>query len=182
MTTIKKNVKPAELGVPVEGIHQGVKRVVIKCVDRAGLGAISEAITKKNLNLKIRQPEPLRAVLTINGVDEEECGDSFVRSLYQTNIWLRDIRGWDRQGKDVPIVAVRFARMATSKHQKRVYLLVNGDARKVLNERGRVHVGFRSLRVVDNTPLLQCFKCLAFGHTSAKCGGALWILRWSAPH
>lgn len=59
--------------------------------------------------------------------------------------------------------------MATNKHQRRVYVLVNGDARKLMNEKGRVNVGFRSLRVVDNIALLQCYKCLAFGNTTARC-------------
>lgn len=36
MSTLKKRVKSAELGVAVQGVHQGVGKVIVKCRNKAG--------------------------------------------------------------------------------------------------------------------------------------------------
>ena len=101
-------------------------------------------------------------------MEEDECkGDLAQRMLIQ-NPELAMLIPEGGNLKDV-IKIVRFARMGANGGLRKVFVMVSACAREALNELGHVFIGYRRARVVDETPLLQCYKCLGFGHTSNNC-------------
>ena len=48
---------------------------------------------------------------------------------------------------------------------------VSPAARKVLLKRGKVYLRYAACPLADHVRVVQCFKCLAFGHFAADCKG-----------
>ena len=64
---------------------------------------------------------------------------------------------------------VRFVRRNRKDELYNVVLEVSPDVRVQLLQLGRVNVNHQRVNVSDFSSLVQCFKCLGFGHTQAKC-------------
>ena len=66
-------------------------------------------------------------------------------------------------------VRVRFVRRNRKDELFNCVLEVSPDVRVQLLELGRVSIDHQRVHVSDFSSLVQCFKCLGFGHTRAKC-------------
>lgn len=141
--------------------------MIVKCSDGENLCKLTEYLaTCKELN--VRKPEPLKAVITILGVEEEECKGDLIKSMMSQNPELTSLVPDGGNVKDY-IRVVRYARMGANARLWKVFIMVSANARVRLNELKQVYIGYKRVRVVDDTPLLQCFKCLGFGHLSMHC-------------
>jgi hypothetical protein len=170
MAKLKGKCQPGKLGIRVDSVRQGAGgRIVVQCRDKMSLDKLSKNIAETCSGINVSSPEPLRAIIALNGVEEGECNEGLLERILAQNPILDKLMDESGRMKEDCMKVVRCLRLASKKEQRRVLLSVNGEARKILNEIGHVYVGFRRIRVVDNTPLLQCFKCLGFGHTTKVC-------------
>lgn len=165
---LREAVKPEKTGIRLESMREGTGgRVIVKCADSRDLNKFTECLSKcKDLN--VRKPEPLKAVLTILGIDEEECQGDLMQRVLAQNPELSVLVPDGGRLQDA-VKVIRYERMGANARLRKAFVMVSARARECLNEMGCVYIGYRRARVVDETPLLQCYKCLGFGHTSGAC-------------
>lgn len=160
MKKLKKAVRPEATGIRMESMREGTSgRVIVKCVDVKDLGKLTECL---------KGCKELKAVLTMLGVDEDDCKVDLIERIIKQNPELTQVIPDGVDMKDVMKV-VRYGRMSVNAKLRKVFIMVSAGAREVFQDLGHVFVGFRRVRVVDDTPLLQCYKCLGFGHMSGNC-------------
>lgn len=166
---LKAAVKPAEIGVRIESIREGHgSKILLKCRDEISVQKIKERMRGECKEISIRSPEPLKAVIAINGVDEEECKEGLVGRMIAQNPGLASLTPEGSNESEI-IKVVRYAKMGVNKNTRRVFLMVNAEARKRLSELEYIYIGYKKVKVLDSTPLLQCYRCLGFNHMSKNC-------------
>lgn len=139
------------------------KKVVISCSTEENLETITKKIlTNQHLQAeKAKNKDPLvivRDVLTHN-TDED-----IVTAIKKQNGHLT---------KDIPEedykVNVKYRRRARNQHENHVILQVSPKVYQRLVSAGAVYIGLQKRTVKDQSPLIQCTKCLGFGHGKKLC-------------
>ncbi|KMQ86967.1 putative 50 kda protein in type i retrotransposable element r1dm [Lasius niger] len=93
-----------------------------------------------------------------SGVDKAQ----FVKDLVKQNL-----NGVDE--KDVRLVHWS---LAGGRKSSVAVIEVPPDIRRILLNQGRVYLEWFSCRVTDHLHILQCFRCLGFGHIAKSCSAA----------
>lgn len=161
---IRKTVEAKEGEVYVDRIRKAKnKKVVISCNTEENLEAITKTI-QANQHLqaeKAKNKDPLiiiRDVLTLN-TDE----DVVTAIKKQNNHLIKDIPEDDYR------VTVRYKRKARNQHENHVILQVSPKVYQRLVAAGAVYIGLQKRTVKDQSPLIQCTKCLGYGHGKRLC-------------
>lgn len=64
---------------------------------------------------------------------------------------------------------VRYRKRARNSQECHPVLEVTPEVWKTFINAGKIHIGFSRCLVEDQSPLVQCTKCLGYGHTTALC-------------
>lgn len=64
---------------------------------------------------------------------------------------------------------VRYRRKVRNPNENQVILEVSPKLWRRLTKTSRVYIDVQRIKVVDQTPLVQCTKCLAYGHGRKLC-------------
>ncbi|KAJ8729094.1 hypothetical protein PYW07_006790 [Mythimna separata] len=64
---------------------------------------------------------------------------------------------------------VRYRRRVRNPHECHVVLSVSPQGWQKLTDAGRVHVDLQRVQVLDQSPLVQCIRCLRYGHSRKAC-------------
>lgn len=107
-------------------------------------------------------PKVLKPRVKIFRVDTDE--DNIVNELMERNEWLA--------GSEIVVKKV-IKRKNANDEEYDVVLEVDQDSFEKLMSAGRVHLGWRTCRVVHHVHLTRCFKCCGYGHVAEKCTNKL---------
>ena len=141
----------------VQPVSNGKVRVEFDDVSQRDI-----ALTKLKSVTDVRA-EPARRsrpLVIVKGVSKDVSDDDVVGLIIQQNPGL---------GAKDDDVRRRFIRRNRKEHLFNIVLEVSPAVRVKLLQQERVNVDHQRLRVDDFSSLLQCYKCLGFGHTRAKC-------------
>lgn len=161
---IRRTVEAKEGEVYVDRIRKAKnKKVVISCNTEENLEAIKKRIqTNQHLQAeKAKNKDPLiiiRDVLTLN--TDEDVENAIKK---QNNHLIKDIPEEDYR------VTVKYKRRARNQHENHVILQVSPKVYQRLVAAGTVYIGLQKRAVKDQSPLIQCTKCLGFGHGKKLC-------------
>ena len=111
-------------------------------------------------NVKGEPARRSRPLVIVKGVSKDVSEDDVAGLIIQQNPDL---------GATEEDVRRRFVRRNRKDHLYNVVLEVSPDVRVKMLQQERVNVDHQRLRVDDFSSLLQCYKCLGFGHTRARC-------------
>lgn len=109
-------------------------------------------IVKENLKINPR--------LIVHGIPSDMSAAEIKEELIAQNLSMEP-------GKDFKVVYI-----FTPKHNKgftSCIIEVTPDIRRILIEESRVFLRFSACKVADHIRILQCFKCLQFGHIAKNC-------------
>ena len=102
-----------------------------------------------------------RPLVIIKGISKDVKSEDVVGLVRQQNPSVQPCSDND--------VRVRFVRRNRKDDLFNLVLEVSPVVRVQLLELGRVNIDHQRVHVSDFSSLVQCFKCLGFGHTRAKC-------------
>lgn len=164
---VREATSPAEMGLKISSVREGINgKVIVKCGDEKSLRKFTECM-KDCEDMDMRKPEPLKAIVKVLGVQEDECMEDVVKKiLNQNDLWTENIT---EENYYQHIKLVKSVKMGSNLRLRKLFLMVSAEIRTKLNDIGGVYVGYKWAKVVDDIPLLQCFKCLGFGHVASKC-------------
>lgn len=162
--TIRGTVNFKETGVNVDRVRKAKDRKVVLSCEREEDARILEEAIKSNNSLKVKQATSGNPQIRIKNVLTVNTDDDIVENLRAQNKKLfMDLRG------DEKVLKVKYRKRARNALQCHPVLEVSPKLHKRLMEVGYVHIGLEKRPVEDQSPLVQCAKCLGFGHTKTLC-------------
>ena len=141
----------------VQPVSNGAVRVEFDSVQQRDdtLGRLASVKT-----LRAEPARRLRPLVVIKGISKDVSEEDVVPLVRQQN---PSVQCSDED------VRVRFVRKNRKDDLFNCVLEVSPDVRVRLLELGRVSIDHQRVHVSDFSSLVQCYKCLGFGHTRPKC-------------
>ena len=164
---IRIAVDAKQTGIRVDKVRKTKdQKVVIGCRTRCELDVVKNRLGGSAAGLKIqeavnRDPLVMLADVLSYNTDDDVAG----AILKQNQHLLGELK------KDEVRVAVKYRKRARNPHECHVVVQVSPPVYQILTRAGRAHIDLQRVRVYDQTPLVQCTKCLGFGHGRKHCTG-----------
>ncbi|KAL0852646.1 hypothetical protein ABMA27_016906 [Loxostege sticticalis] len=162
---VRSAVRAKEEGLQIDRVRKGKDRkVILGCRTREEMEKVREKLKKEGPNLRvedIQNKDPLvvlRDLLSYNG-DED-----VLRGLRAQN---KDLFG-GVSGED-DRMEVKYRKRTRNPLTSHVVLKVSPALWTRLTGAGVVHVDLQRVRVLDQSPLIQCSRCLHYGHGKRFC-------------
>ncbi|XP_073963662.1 uncharacterized protein [Choristoneura fumiferana] len=163
LNKVRHAVDAKEGWVRVEKVRKAKDRKVVM-----GFGTTEERDkVRKRLETKdlivedVKNKDPLlvlRSVLALN------TDDDIAKALRNQN---KDVfRGLDEEDGRM---AIKYRRRTRNPHTNHVVMSVSPTIWRRVLETGSVHIDLQRIRVEDQTPLMQCTRCLGYGHGKKFC-------------
>lgn len=167
ITKIKKTLNARDTGLQISKLRK-VKdqKVIIGCEKKEDFEQIKEKLEHHKFKVEIKpNKDPLVIIrnLTKSITDEE-----ILQSLDKQN---SDIL--DHIPNEEYRIKVRHRRRARNPAENHVVLEVSPQVWTALTTAGKVYVDIQRVPVFDLSPLVQCSRCLAFGHGKKWCSEAV---------
>ncbi|XP_063378586.1 uncharacterized protein LOC134665540 [Cydia fagiglandana] len=162
---IRKAVDAKDGWITVERVKKAKDRkVVMGLATREEREKIKDRLAKEVTNLiveDVKNKDPLlilRSVLSIN-TDED-----VLKALRNQN---RDI--FRDLGEEEDRVSIKYRKRARNPHTGHIVISVSPIIYQRAINRGNVHIDLQRIKVEDQSPLVQCTRCLGFGHGKRFC-------------
>ena len=139
-------------------------RVVIGCKNVEERKKLIERISKRGKGLLVEEMRNRDPLLVLRDVLNLHSDEEVVRALESQNAEVfRGLGEGDRR------MSVKYRRKARNPLCGHIVLTVSPAVWRRMTDTGRVRVDLQSVRVEDQTPLVQCTRCLGFGHSRRFC-------------
>ena len=142
------------------------QKVVIGCRTRGELEVVKNRLGGSAAGLKIQEAVNRDPLVMLADVLSYNTDDDVARAILKQNQHLLG-----ELKKEEVRVAVKYRKRARSPHECHVVVQVSPPVWQILTRAGRAHIDLQRVRVYDQTPLVQCTKCLGFGHGRKYCTG-----------
>lgn len=165
---IKKNVKPSDINVNVKEVRNVNKKVIIECQTSDQCESLKEAITSKySTKYNVSHGKKKSPKMIIVGVPIDFKSDSIIEEILQQNVNVRNALDSDVNVDDQ--IKTDFLKNTKSRKTYNVIIAASPNVRNALLDSKYVNVDFHRFKVSDYSQVINCFKCLGYGHTSKHC-------------
>lgn len=162
--TIRRTLDMKNTGLTVDRVRKAKNsKVVLSCDTKENARLLQQRI-KTNKSLKVQEAKAANPLIRIKGVMAYHSDDEIVEHLRAQNQKL--FVGLEGDEKSL---RVRYRKRARNALQCHPVLEVSPLLHRRVLELGTVHIGLEKRQVEDQSPLVQCAKCLGFGHTKSLC-------------
>lgn len=166
-------LNPKQLKMNIKRVvYTGNSSIILKG-DSLDAGIIGDQLSTARSGLEIKSNAVKNPRLIIHDVPIELNAKDVVDCVINQN--LSDY-------KQDTIKAVYMFPLRENKKSRSCVIEVAPEYRKSLMSKGRVYINWRSCRIADHVSILQCFKCLKFGHIKRDCLGVATCGHCSGPH
>lgn len=170
MATLKRLVKPSEIGLKVRRLTKINKGVIVEVENEEGVEKLMKNQALTDAGMKVGKPAKKNPVIMVYDVSSE---------LNEGDV-KREIFGKNFQGCE--IVQEEFNKEFEIRHRhkdggskgKKVHIVVECSVRvrNLLRSRERVFIEWQSCRVKDYVDVARCYKCQRYGHVAKHCNAA----------
>ncbi|KAJ2953976.1 hypothetical protein O0L34_g1618 [Tuta absoluta] len=163
---IKKSVDVIQLGVGVNAIRKmRHQKVLISCDTEKDRNTLSKAIKTNGDKLTVTQPPAKNPLLRLIGVAQDLSDKNIEEAVVKQNEGI--LKHLETSQKKVKVLR-RVKGRNTSVNN--VVIEVTPALWKSLKDQ-KLRIGYQIIATADQSPILQCYKCLGFGHRARECGG-----------
>ncbi|KAL0811148.1 hypothetical protein ABMA28_009581 [Loxostege sticticalis] len=162
---VRKTVNAKEEGYQIERIRKARDhKIILGCSTKAEMIRVKDKIVKEGTNLKVEEIKNKDPLIIIKNVLKTNTEEDILKALRtQNQHLLQDL------GEEDYRAAIRYKKNARNPHQMHVVLSVSPKAWSALTAARCVHIDMQRLRAEDQSPLIQCSRCLGYGHTKKTC-------------
>lgn len=161
---LKEKVDVIQLGVGVSSLRKvRNQKVVINCDSERDRDALREAIQKSSGRLTVTQPVVKHPLLKLLGVANDLSNAKLEEAVFSQNRKLLP----DPMPDDATVRVLRRARIGNNSRAN-VVLEVSPVLWNCLRDQ-ELRIGYQTIQAVDQSPVVQCYRCLAFGHIARDC-------------
>lgn len=166
---IKETVKPSQLGINVKRVTKTARGLMIETEGHDQLDRIEKCSALKNKGLIVEKPRKKLPRIMIYDVESADQEDTIVQDIYKQNFENSDL---DLDAFKNEFRCVHKYRHKDLKDERSNWVVeCTARVRNIVRTRERIYIGWQSCRLKDYNPLVRCFKCQSFGHTSRVCRG-----------
>ncbi|GBO98996.1 hypothetical protein EVAR_70681_1 [Eumeta japonica] len=140
------------------------QKVVLTCASDDAIKRIETRIKTKSKDLQVSKPEPSLPLVIIRDVLKVNSDEQIIESLKRQNGHTTEGLDWGKVE-----ARVRYRRRARNPLECHPVLEVSPALYTRLIKAGFVYVGLQRRPVWDQSPLVQCSRCLGFGHSKKYC-------------
>lgn len=164
---LRQDVKPSELKVGINSLIAAKdNKVIIKCQTSNDANKIRAAIPGlTNGNLVAYEGKRLRPNVILKGIEKETQDSEILDMILQQNDTIYEATGNDKEA----IKIQRFTNNRKNDRLRNVILIVKKEVHSAMLKQERINIGFQRVRVEDSCPIMQCYKCMGYGHFAARC-------------
>ncbi|XP_054259232.1 golgin subfamily A member 6-like protein 22 [Macrosteles quadrilineatus] len=165
--TLKKLVRPSEIGLKVKRLINIKNGVIIEAENEDGVQNLMKQETLKEAGLKVERPEKKKPFIMIYDVSAKLTEDEVKEEIFSRNMGESQIVEADFKQE----FAVRHRYKDLRSTGKRCHVVVECSVRvkNWLRRKERIFVEWQSCRVKDYVDVARCFKCQKFGHVAKHC-------------
>lgn len=142
---------------------KGKVNYTFKCADPKMAAQVTEKLTEKyGKVLQVKSIQPTLPQLKITKLySDSPHSEEILVQIIEQNPWLKDIQ----------IKVEQFYVTTTSKGETYKNLIISTDLKshKILLKRGSIVFGFAESKIYEYINLLQCNRCLRYGHFARDC-------------
>ena len=162
---IRTAVEAKTTGIRVDRVRKAKdQKVVIGCASKEELEKIKDKISTGQPGLKVESKQNKDPLVIMRNILSYNTDEDILASLKAQNAnVIGHIKGEDYRA------CVRYRRRARNQLESHVVLQVSPKVWQALTEAGRVHIDLQRVVVQDQTPLIQCSRCLGYGHGKKLC-------------
>lgn len=139
------------------------QKVVLSCATKEDLAVVKGKVGSAK-ELQVSEPKSGNPMACVRDVLACHTDDEIVEMLKKQNKHLLQDVDMAEQ-----TIKVRYRKRARNALECHPVLELSTETWKRLTEAGKVHVGIRRSRIEDQSPLVQCTKCLGYGHKRSVC-------------
>lgn len=162
---IREAVNAREEGMQIDKIRKAKDRkIIIGCGTEEEIGRVKEKLKnsgKKLTVVEIENKDPLVILRDVMKYNKDEEVIAGLRTQNK-NLFTGILGGEDR-------MEVRYRRRTRNPLTEHIVLRVSPKIWGRLTEAGAVHIDLQRVRVADQSPLIQCARCLGYGHGKRFC-------------
>lgn len=165
--TLKRLVKPAEIGLKVKRLSTIRNGVIIEAEDNMGVDNLISHKGLKDAGLKVGKPTKKNPVVMIYDVGKELNNDEVRQEIFSKNFEGSEISAEDLKKE----FEVRHRYRDERSGGKKCHIVVECSVRvrNWLRGKDRIFVEWQSCRVKDYVDVARCFKCQRYGHVAKHC-------------
>lgn len=162
---VRKAVDAKEGWIKVERVRKAKDRKVIMGFEtRADRDKAKDRLQKEGVNLTVEEVKNKDPLLILKGILSVNTDEDILKALRNQNRSI--FHGIE---KEEDRLEIRYRRRARNPHIGHVVLSVSPTIWRRAIECGHVHVDLQRVRVEDQSPLVQCTRCLGYGHGKRFC-------------
>ncbi|XP_053621303.1 uncharacterized protein LOC128681444 [Plodia interpunctella] len=151
-------------GVIVDRVRKARNsKILLSCEDKEDARKLQSQI-KKNASLKVQEAKPQNPLIKVNNIMAYLKDEEMVEHIKAQNRKLFEKLPGDQQH-----IRLRYRKRARNPLQCHAVFEVAPLLHKRMLEEGKIHIAIHRRDVEDQSPLVQCAKCLGFGHPKALC-------------
>lgn len=156
---VKKTINVRTSGIGISRVKRISKeKLLIECMTEKDKSMMKEEITTK-IGLQVQDVRKKNPLVIFKGVIKGITEDDINESLKSQNKSLKIDEN----------IRVKFIKRNRNTLMSNIVCQVNADTWKQLLRLGKIGIGYQWITVEDFSPVLQCYNCLAYGHTKKFC-------------
>lgn len=164
LTKMKATLDLKQSGARMERIRKARdQKVVVKCATKEDMVKIKGQI-QTNTELTVREPLNQDPLVCVRGVLSCYSNEEILDHIKAQNGHI--LEGVDKSALKMK---VKYRKRARNPHECHPVLELSPEVWKKFTQIGKIYVGFGRCSVEDQSPLVQCMRCLGYGHTKALC-------------
>lgn len=162
---VRAAVEAKTTGIRVDRVRKAKdQKVVIGCSRKEDLEKIKARINTGQPVLRVEQKENKDPLVIIKDVLNYNTDEDVLGSLKTQN---SHILGHIPEAQYR--ASVRYRRRARNQLESHIVIQVSPSVWQALVEAGKIHIDLQRVVVQDQSPLIQCSRCLGFGHGKKLC-------------
>lgn len=165
LTKVREAVDAKEGWVTVEKVRKAKDRkVIMSCTTETERNRIKERLEKSNKHLIVEDVKNKDPLLILWDVTSQHSDEDIKKAMRNQNKNVfRDL------DKEEDRVEIKYRRKARNPHQNHVVITTSPKIWQRATGAGMLRIDLQQIRVADHSPLVQCSRCLGFGHSKRFC-------------
>lgn len=169
---VKKNINPKQLGIGISSIKKTSKNsVIIKTESKKDCDILKSHAGKIN-ELLVEERSKKNPLIVFKGVIKGMTAEELNEAIAMQN----------KKIKIDEKLVIKYRRRHRNNLLANMVCQVKPETWKALTETGKVYIGYQNIYVEDESPMVQCYKCLGFGHVQKFCGNSAKCAHCSGEH
>ena len=167
-----KSLDPVQLGIKTKRINLTANNSVVLIADDINVEALRTNAALSAAGLEVKPDEKLNPRIIVHDIPVEYEAAEIIRSILDLNLTSFST-------EDVKMV---FMYPARDKKHRSCIIEIKPECRKMLENTLRLQISWHSCQFADHISILQCYKCLQFGHKAVDCKGSFRCGHCAAEH